>query len=42
LFLLVAMKGWFNYVSIANYCSFVLNFSYILELGLHHVLERRV
>jgi hypothetical protein len=37
------MKGWFNYVSIANYCSFLLNFSYIvLELGFHHVLERRV
>jgi hypothetical protein len=27
------MKGWFNYVLIANYCSFLLNFSYILELG---------
>jgi hypothetical protein len=33
------MKGWFNYVSIANYCSFLLNFSYILKLGFHHVLE---
>jgi hypothetical protein len=22
IFLLVAMKGWFNYVSIASYCSF--------------------
>jgi hypothetical protein len=42
IFLLVAMKDWFNYVLIANYCSFFLNFSYILELGLHHVLDRRV
>jgi hypothetical protein len=33
------MKGWFNYVSIANYCSFLLNFNYILKLGFHHVLE---
>jgi hypothetical protein len=30
--LIVAMKGWFNYVSVANYCSLLLNFSYILEL----------
>jgi hypothetical protein len=37
-FLLVAMKGRFSYVSIANYCSFFLNFSHILELGFHHVL----
>jgi hypothetical protein len=42
IFLLVAMKGWFNYVSIANYCSFLLNFSHILELDFHHVLEKRV
>jgi hypothetical protein len=41
-FLLVSMKDWFNYVSIASYCSFFLNFIYILELGLHHVLEKRV
>jgi hypothetical protein len=36
------MKSWFNNVSIVNYCSFLLNFNYILELDLHHVLERRV
>jgi hypothetical protein len=29
IFLLVAMNDWFNYVSIANYCSFLLNFSCI-------------
>jgi hypothetical protein len=27
---------------IANYCLFLLNFSYILKLSLHHVLERRI
>jgi hypothetical protein len=35
--LLVATKGWFNYVSIANFCLFLLNFSHILELSFHHV-----
>jgi hypothetical protein len=34
------MKGWFNYVSIANYYSVLLNFSHILELGFHHVLVK--
>jgi hypothetical protein len=37
----VDRKGWF-YVSLANFCSFYLNFCHILELGFHHVLERRV
>jgi hypothetical protein len=41
-FLLVTLKGWFNYVLVANYCSFLLNFSQILKLGFHHVLVRRV
>jgi hypothetical protein len=36
------MKGCFNYVSLPNFCSFFLNFSHILELGFHHVLEIRV
>jgi hypothetical protein len=27
------------YVSLANFCSFFLNFSHILDLGFHHVLE---
>jgi hypothetical protein len=30
------------YVSLANFCLFLLNFNHILDLGLHHVLERRV
>ena len=30
---------WFNYVLIANYCSFLLNFNYILKLGFHHMLK---
>jgi hypothetical protein len=25
------------YVSLANFCSFLLNFSHILDLGFHHV-----
>jgi hypothetical protein len=31
--LLVARKGWFNYVSLSYFCSFFLNFSNILDLG---------
>jgi hypothetical protein len=42
IFLLVDMKGWFNYVSIVNFSSFFINFSHILELGFHPVSERRV
>jgi hypothetical protein len=40
--LLVARKVWFIYVSLANFCSLFFNFSHILNLGYHHVLERRV
>jgi hypothetical protein len=36
------MKGCFKYVSLPKFCSFLLNFSHILELGFHHVLEIRV
>jgi hypothetical protein len=41
-FLLVAMEGWFNYVSLASFWLFLLKFSHILELVFYHVLDIRV
>jgi hypothetical protein len=30
------------YVSLASLCLFSLNFRHVLDLGFHHVLERKV
>jgi hypothetical protein len=30
------------YVSLVNFCSFLLNFSHILDLGFHHVIEKSI
>ena len=30
------------YISLASFCSFLLNLNHFMDLGFHHMLERRI